>query len=173
MYTIGKLCREFGYSRSTLLYYDSIGLLVPSDRAESGYRLYSDKNREQLEQITIYRQMGLPLSEIKDLLDFSGNASTKILEKHLKNLTKQISSLKKQQYAIVGILKNRSILKKAGVMDKLSWIALLESTGLDDDAMDRWHMEFERMAPEAHQQFLEALGIDETEIKRIRSIVKE
>ena len=54
-------------------------------------------------------------------------------------------------------------------MDKERWIAILRAAGLDDAAMNAWHVEFERAAPEAHQDFLEALGIAPTEITRIRA----
>ena len=42
MYTVGQLAKLFGLSRSTLLYYDEIGLLSPSARSASNYRLYSE-----------------------------------------------------------------------------------------------------------------------------------
>ena len=41
-YSISKLARACGLSRSTLLYYDRLGLLPPSGRTGSGYRCYSD-----------------------------------------------------------------------------------------------------------------------------------
>jgi len=47
MYRIRELAGLFGLSRSTLLYYDRIGLLSPSARSESGYRLYSAADRER------------------------------------------------------------------------------------------------------------------------------
>jgi DNA-binding transcriptional MerR regulator len=43
-YSISKLARAFGLSRSTLLYYDRIGLLAASGRTGSGYRCYSEKD---------------------------------------------------------------------------------------------------------------------------------
>ena len=55
MMTIGKLSKVFGFSRSTLLYYDKIGLIRPSARSKSGYRLYNDKDVSRLEQIIILR----------------------------------------------------------------------------------------------------------------------
>jgi hypothetical protein len=55
------------------------------------------------------------------------------------------------------------------VLDKQRWVAVLRSAGLDDAAMGQWHVAFERMSPEAHQDFLESLGIDAAEIAEIRS----
>jgi DNA-binding transcriptional MerR regulator len=54
VYTIGRIARIFGLSRSTLLYYDSIGLLTPTGRSDAGYRLYSEDDRKRLERINDY-----------------------------------------------------------------------------------------------------------------------
>ena len=48
MFLITELAREFGLSRSTLLYYNRIGLLRPAGRSMAGYRLYSTKDRDTL-----------------------------------------------------------------------------------------------------------------------------
>ena len=57
MLTISQLGRRFGLSRSTLLYYDSIGLLSPSLRSRANYRLYSRSDVERMELIDVYRQV--------------------------------------------------------------------------------------------------------------------
>jgi len=54
-YTVGRLGELCGISRSTLLYYDSLGLLSPSGRSPSGYRLYSEADRARLERILAFR----------------------------------------------------------------------------------------------------------------------
>jgi len=51
---------------------------------------------------------------------------------------------------------------------KESWIKLLETAGLDEAARNNWHAEFERLAPDAHQDFLESLGIPAEEVALIR-----
>lgn len=53
----------------TLHYYDEIGLLVPSDRSEAGYRLYSETDLERLHQILLYRELGFALETIVQVLD--------------------------------------------------------------------------------------------------------
>ena len=54
-------------------------------------------------------------------------------------------------------------------MNKEQWIALLRAAGFDEAAMDRWHFDFERTAPEQHQEFLEFLCIPEEEVREIRA----
>lgn len=169
MITIRKLAAEFGLSRSTLLYYDSIGLLKPSTRSEAGYRQYSKEDRKRLEQICTYRQMGLQLKEINQLLNLSGNEPVKILENQLIQLSKKISTLRKQQYAILNILQNKNIQIKAGVIDKEAWINILRGSGLSDEDMKKWHLEFEKISPQGHHDFLVALGFNDHRIREIRN----
>lgn len=59
-------------------------------------------------------------------------------------------------------------LTNVKVMNKESWIALLQATGLDENGMRTWHREFEKLSPAGHQTFLESLGIPADEIKHIR-----
>jgi hypothetical protein len=53
-------------------------------------------------------------------------------------------------------------------VDKKMWIEMLRAAGIDEKGMLRWHSEFERRAPDGHQEFLLSLGIPEDEVERIR-----
>lgn len=57
-----------GVTVRTLHHYDNIGLLHPSQRSESGYRLYSERDLRRLQQILLYRELGLALDEIASIL---------------------------------------------------------------------------------------------------------
>jgi DNA-binding transcriptional MerR regulator len=168
MYTIGQIGKRFNLARSTLLYYDNIGLLKPSGRSTANYRRYSDKDIQRLELICRYREAGLPLETIKVILDSSGNTLASVLEKRLEELNAQIRELRNQQHVIVKILQQNQRLNSVKVMNKESWTALLRSTGLDEAGMHKWHVEFEKLSPEGHQTFLESLGIPVEEIQHIR-----
>lgn len=173
MYTIGQLAEEFGLSRSALLYYDSIGLFSPTGRSDSNYRMYTEGDRDRLEQICTFRRTGLPLSEIGKILKKRRKRSVMpILEKRLDALNKEIRALRSQQHFIVQLLKNDRALSRIRVMDKESWIKLLQASGLDEEARNRWHSEFERLAPDAHRDFLESLGIPAGEVALIRKYSK-
>ena len=52
-------------------------------------------------------------------------------------------------------------------MTKEIWVSILEASGLDGEGMRQWHIEFEKTSPEAHQDFLESIGIETDEIKMI------
>ncbi|PIC65043.1 MerR family transcriptional regulator [Sporosarcina sp. P13] len=57
-----------GVSIRTLHHYDDIGLLVPDQVTEAGYRLYSDENLADLQQVLFFRELGFSLKHIKELL---------------------------------------------------------------------------------------------------------
>ena len=171
--TVGRLARRFGLSRSTLLYYDRVGLLRPSGRTSSRYRLYSENDCRRLERIVAYREAGLPLAEIRAILDGPTSRTAAILEAHLETLNREIGSLRTQQRTVASLLQDRLRLRRSRTMDKDLWVAILRATGLSEADMRRWHVEFEATAPEAHQDFLESLGIPPAEVRRIRKWSRE
>ena len=167
MYTIGRLAKKFQLSRSTLLYYDSIGLLKPSSRTKGDYRQYSDNDAKRLEQICTYRQAGLRLEDIKNVLDSPEHNLAPILERRLGELNTDIDRLRKQQLFIIEILKQNEVLGRIQVVDAKTWRSLLAACGFSRDEMLQWHVEFERISPDKHLRFLKFLRIPEKDIQSI------
>ncbi|MBI5671307.1 MAG: MerR family transcriptional regulator [Chloroflexi bacterium] len=69
MYTVKQLSDLAGVSVRTLHYYDEIGLLRPAKVGANGYRYYNDHELLRLQQILFYREIGLELTQIKEILD--------------------------------------------------------------------------------------------------------
>jgi len=171
--TIGRLAKKHGLSRSTLLYYDRIGLLVPQYREANGYRLYSQSDDEKLAKICLYRRIGINLEEIKRILDSPGNRLVEALEMRMKDLNVEIAGLREQQIQIVNMLRSKKIHSVSAGLTKQSWIGLLHSSGFTDADLLSWHARFEDHSPENHQQFLELLGIPGREIDLIRNEARQ
>ena len=171
MYTIGQIGDLAQLSRSTLLYYDRIGLLPPSDKSPAGYRLYSEADLARLERIRTYRAAGLSLERIEELLRADDpDHLTQTLEARLIALNQEIQQLREQQRLVIDLLGQARYFSQGRVLDKSTWTALLREAGLDDAAMHRWHQAFEQSLPEAHQDFLESLGLAPPEIAHIRQL---
>jgi DNA-binding transcriptional MerR regulator len=168
MHHITEVARHFGLSRSTLLYYDRIGLLKPSARSRAGYRLYSSSDRKRLASICSYRQAGLTIEDIQRLLSVEEDADITVLQRRMRELGEEIRNLKAQQHLLGKMLKVQSLGELPGAIDKKTWIEMLKAAGMDEAAMKKWHVEFERRAPDAHHQFLLSLGIFEGEALYIR-----
>lgn len=84
-YTPAQLAQLSGVSVRTLHHYDQIGLLVPARRG-NGYRSYSPNDVARLQQILLYRDMGLELGDIAQLLDSPNYDAATTLRSHLAAL---------------------------------------------------------------------------------------
>jgi len=85
-YQVKEVALLTGMSVRALHHYDEIGLLVPSTRTGSGYRLYDDGDLLRLQQILIGRELGMPLEEIKRSLDDPDFDRRAALERQRKEL---------------------------------------------------------------------------------------
>jgi len=165
---ITELGRRHGLSRSTLLYYDRIGLLRASGRSPAGYRRYSSADEQRLARICTYRRAGLPLKEIVRILDAPKGRVTGALRERLEELDEEMKALRHQQALLAKLLGSGHVPGGSEVMDKTTWVDLLASSGFTEQDMRRWHVEFEGSAPDKHLRFLRFLGIDEKEAAAIQ-----
>ena len=69
MKTVKEVSKLTGISVRTLHYYDEIGLFRPTEVKETGYRFYDDKAIDELGQILVFRELDLPLADIKLIMD--------------------------------------------------------------------------------------------------------
>ncbi|QJB55642.1 MerR family transcriptional regulator [Pseudodesulfovibrio sp. zrk46] len=171
MYTVGRLAKRHGLSRSTLLYYDRIGLLCPSGHLKGEYRQYSEADDARLAKICEYRRAGIALKEIGRMLD--GQAETSVaeaLEGRLVQLNEEMAALRDQQALVAGLLGRTDLLAEYAAMDKATWVSLLSAAGFSEADMRRWHVQFERSAPDKHEEFLKRLNIPDSEISAIRGM---
>ena len=168
MLTVTRLARTCGLSRSTLLYYESIGLLKPAARTTARYRSYGDRDIRRLQQICLYRDAGLKLQDIRAILDRPDSDAASVPRRRLTELAEEIETLRGRQRSIVKLLRNSTSLRRTRIVSKEKWASIMKASGFTDADMHRWHKEFERAAPDDHQQFLEFLHIPGREIDSIR-----
>ena len=69
MKTVKEMSAITGISIRALRYYDEIGLLKPTELTEAGYRLYDNKALEKLQEIMFFRELEIPLTDIKEIMD--------------------------------------------------------------------------------------------------------
>lgn len=169
-YHITELGRRFGLSRSTLLYYDKVGLLRPSGRTQADYRVYTQDDLTRLERICFFRETGLSLAEIALLM--ANSKDSQILERRLREIGREVAALRSQQRLISAMLKTMAGGMDSSGLDKTLWISLQKASGLDESARKQWHADFERKAPDAHHDFLLSLGLTEKEALQVRMLTK-
>lgn len=92
-YTVQKLGRMAGISPRTLRYYDEIGLLKPGRINSSGYRIYGESEISRLQQILFYRELGVSLDSIKNIVTAPSFDGAKALREHHEKLLEKREQL--------------------------------------------------------------------------------
>jgi len=92
-YSIKQISKLAGISIRTLHYYDEIGLLSPARERSNDYRHYSDADLIILQQILFYRELGLPLDQIKRILSSPGFDALQALGEHKAALEKRAAQI--------------------------------------------------------------------------------
>ncbi len=169
MYSVGQLAKRFGLSRSTLLYYDSIGLLTPSGRVGANYRQYSEEDYQRLGRICNYRAAGISLQAIKQILDSSSADMIGYLEKRLSETNSEIEHLRKQQCYIVALMQASRIRQDLGVVTIADLDLYLDGLGIEAATRHEFHQEMERDDPDRHRSLLESIGLSDTDIAQVKA----
>lgn len=169
MKTITTIARQAGLSRSTLLYYDRIGLLSPRYRTRAEARLYSAEEEARLARIVTFRQAGISLETIRTILAAAMPAKVnRTLEARLGEIQEQIGALRMQQRFIVGLLKDAVMRGEGPARTRDQWVELLKACSFTEDDMRAWHTSMEREDPAAHDRFLRRIGLSAVEKKHVR-----
>lgn len=92
MKTVKEVSQLTGISVRTLHYYDEIGLFKPTEVNEAGYRLYDDKAIDKLGQILVFKELDIPLADIKLIMENPDLDSSSVLAKQ-----REMLCLKKQR----------------------------------------------------------------------------
>lgn len=132
-YTVSQLAELAGITVRTLHHYDQTGLLRPATRSGSGYRLYGERELLVLQQIMFFRQLDVPLEEIRRLLTEPNFDAARALRRHRELLEVQAGRL---EMLIATIDKTLNMLE--GTMT-LSDAELYE--GFSQDQIDRYKRE--------------------------------
>ncbi|NHZ78025.1 MerR family transcriptional regulator [Massilia sp. CCM 8695] len=127
---VGELASRAGVTVRALHHYDRIGLLKPSARAASGYRLYDRADMARLHQVQALRRFGLPLAEIGAVLDQPDTPFAAIVAEQISALGRQIA----QAGALRGqLLQLQRQLQLGAEPDLANWLSTLELMGAYDN----------------------------------------
>ena len=104
-YTTGEIAKLCGVSVRTVQYYDTRGILTPSELSEGGRRLYSENDFKRMKIICFLRNSGIPINSIKELLseDDPGSVVSALLEQQERLLREEISERQAKLHMLDGI----------------------------------------------------------------------
>lgn len=108
-YTIHRLAGMAGVSTRTLRFYDEKGLLKPARINDSGYRIYGAAEVDRLQQIMFFRELGMELDDIKQIIDAADFDGVRALKSHLAKLLD-----KRQQIDLLIANVEKTIAQKEG-----------------------------------------------------------
>ncbi len=97
---IGQASKASGVSAKMIRYYESVGLIPPASRTDSGYRAYADSDIHMLRFIRRARDLGFSVAEIHDLLGLWRDRSRKsadvkrVAQQHIADLHRRIEDLR-------------------------------------------------------------------------------
>jgi DNA-binding transcriptional MerR regulator len=123
MLKVGELAKRSGLTVRTLHHYDSIGLLSPSARSDSGYRLYQRDDIARLQQIQALRRFGMSLTEIGTFLAKPDTPFSSIVAQQIAALGRQIEQASQLRAQLATLHHQLANGEEPGLAD---WLTTLE-----------------------------------------------
>ncbi len=123
MFTVKQLSTLAGVTPRTLHHYDEIGLLKPSRIGDNGYRYYGEKALLRLQQILFYRELELPLEDIRRIMGRRDFDVVSALESHKQALNKQMQRTKRLLKTVdntINHLKGKIKMSEQGLFEGFS-----------------------------------------------------
>lgn len=132
---IGEFAKKSGVTVKTLLHYDKIGLLKPSEKTEAGYRIYCEDDLLKLQQITTLKFIGLSLNEISHILHESGEN----LENMITIQKKALEEKKKHLQLVIDVFnKAENKAKENGFLDANNLIDIIKITNMEKSIKEQY-----------------------------------
>ncbi|NEW39843.1 MerR family transcriptional regulator [Nocardia cyriacigeorgica] len=105
--TVGAAAARVGVTIRTLHHWESVGLVSPSERTDAGYRLYTAVDLARIHRVLIYRELGVPLNEIGDLLDAPSADAAASLRRQRDRLRERVAHLERVGAALDRMIEAR------------------------------------------------------------------
>ncbi|WP_433679120.1 MerR family transcriptional regulator [Nocardia sp. CA-119907] len=136
--TVGAAASRAGVTIRTLHHWDAIGLVCPSERTDAGYRLYTNADLSRIQRVLTYRELGLPLEDIKSLLDEPAIDATASLRTQRDSLRERAARLHQMADAMDRLIEAR----KSGILlsadEQIEIFGGHWQPGWAAQARDRW-----------------------------------
>jgi DNA-binding transcriptional MerR regulator len=136
-FTVGELSRLTGVTVRALHHYDEIGLVQPSQRSAAGYRLYDDRDVLRLQQVLVFRELGVALDEIAAAIDQATDREA-LLRKHRGALVEKRARIDAMLVAVDTAL---GALEKGKTMQPVDVKKMFEGFNHEDyadEVRERW-----------------------------------
>ena len=134
-YKVKEVAELTGLSVRALHHYDAIGLVSPKRRTSAGYRLYTEADLLALQQVLVYRELGLPLERIKQIVNdpaFDRQAAFQEQRRQLED------KLENTHAMLRAVDKALAALKGEPIMDHKELFDGFDPAEYEEEAKERW-----------------------------------
>ncbi|MAT45386.1 MAG: MerR family transcriptional regulator [Anaerolineaceae bacterium] len=135
IYTINELAKLSKVTTRTLRYYDQLGLLTPAQIGQNGYRYYNRENLLRLQQILFFRELDVPLKDIRNIIDRPDYDLVEALQQHrdaLKQRAERVKTL------IETIDETIASFKGEWIMSEKDYFEGFDENQYAEEAQQRW-----------------------------------
>lgn len=140
--TVGRVADLVGVSVRTLHHWDAIGLVRPSGRSWSGYRLYDAEDVARIHRVLVYRELGLALAQIGEILDDPSVDPREHLQRQRTLLEERIRRLERTARAVDEMIERTDMTYENGIRLSAEEQARIFGADWDpayqDEARERW-----------------------------------
>lgn len=140
--TVGRVADLVGVSVRTLHHWDAIGLVRPSGRSWSRYRLYDAEDVARIHRVLVYRELGLALAQIGEILDDPSVDPREHLQRQRTLLEERIRRLERTARAVDEMIERTDMTHENGIRLSAEEQARIFGADWDpayqDDARERW-----------------------------------
>jgi len=177
-FTVGELSRLTGVTVRALHHYDEIGLVKPSQRSAAGYRLYGDHDVLRLQQVLVFRELGVPLDQIATTLDRETDREA-LLRKHREGLVEKRARLDAMLEAVDAALWALEKGKPMQPIDVKKMFEGFKQEDYEDEVRERWgntesYKESQRRTKQYGKQEWEAIRTESEAIyRRIAELMQQ
>jgi DNA-binding transcriptional MerR regulator len=134
-YTIKAIADLAGVTTRTLRYYDQIGLLIPAEIGENGYRYYDQRNLMRLQQILFFRELDIPLNDIQLIMSQPDFNLYVALDEHRSSLEKKAVRLNK---LITTIENTLATIRGERLMTAEEYFEGFDEASYEEETKQRW-----------------------------------
>lgn len=137
-YKVGTVAKLAGVSVRTLHHYDEIGLVSPSERSESGYRLYTDGDLDLLQQVLVYRDLEFGLDRIREVVTAPGFDRLAALAEQREMVAAKLA----RDRALLDLIETTIIALEGGMdmtpEEKFEVFGDFDPSAYEDEVVERW-----------------------------------
>ena len=171
LYQASEFAELAGVTVRTLHHYDRLGLLRPTGRTRAGYRLYGERDFARLQQVLTLKFIGLPLKEIKELLERQTLDLAGVL-----GLQREILEARRRQVesALRAVSQAEGVASRGGVPDWEAFRKIVEVITMQQDY--EWVKQYyteEQLADLARRRTPEVLERGQREWQKLIAEVNE